>query len=188
MARLVSRYAPAAFVAESATSSDFLIQLVPFVKTLKTPPLSPQERGLQRSAAAYWLATIGSGNLAKVFDVSLAEKELNAAVEDPGIAANALTALAAIGTRSAQRRFSEIALNTQAIEPVRETAANQLAFHIQRYGLLLSNDDVIELHSGWKSTTSPAVKSALATVIGSLKPNATIVGERLRQFPVPVAN
>ncbi len=188
VARAVARNAPATFVAESATSSDFLDQALPFVKSLKTPALSPQERTLQKNAAAYWLAMIGNGSLSKIFDISQAEKEIGAAVEDPGIAQNALIGLAGIGTPSAQRRLSDVALNSQVEENIRQIAANQLAYHIQHYGLMLTNDEVFDLHSGWKNTDNPTVKSALASVIGSLRPNATVVSERLRQFPPQRAN
>ena len=188
MARAVARNAPATYVSESATSSDFLDQLLPFIKSLKAPALSPHERGLQKSAAAYWLATIGSGSLSKIFDISQVEKQVGAAVEDPSVALNGLIALAGIGTPSAQRRLSGVALNSQVDENVRQIAANQLAFHIQHYGLMLTNDEVIDLHSGWRGTDNPEVKSSLASVIGSLRPNATVVSERLRQFPIPPAN
>ena len=188
VARAVARNAPATFVAESATSSDFLDQALPFVKSLKTPALSPQERTLQKNAAAYWLAMIGNGSLSKIFDISQAEKEIGAAVEDPGIAQNAVIGLAGIGTPSAQRRLSDVALNSQVEENIRQIAANQLAYHIQHYGLMLTNDEVFDLHSGWKNTDNPTVKSALASVIGSLRPNATVVSERLRQFPPQRAN
>ena len=188
MARLVARYSPATFVAESATSSDFLTQLVPFVKSLKTPPLSPQERISERNAAAWWLATIGSGPMSRVFEISQSENELSAAIDDPAVAANAMVALASIGTGSAQRRLSDIAINPEGTVSLRESAANQLAYHIQKFGLLLKQDQVVNVHSGWKSAENPVVKSALAGVIGSMKPDATIVGERLREFPVPRAN
>lgn len=185
LARTVARHAPATFVTESSTDRDFMDQVVPFMKSVSTPPLSPQEQVQQKGAAAYWLATIASGSLSRIFDVSQAEGELAAAVEDPATATNALMALAGINTPSGQRRLAEIALNTQLNDNVRQTAANQLAYHIQNHGLLLTKDQVIELHSGWKSAESPVVKTALASVIGSLRPNATIVGERLRQFPAP---
>jgi CheY-like chemotaxis protein len=189
MSRQVARTAPATFVAESATTGDFLGQFQPFLKNLKSPPLSPVERDLEKKAAIYWLATIGTSNsLSKLFDISRAEKELTAAVEDPDIAMNALTALGSIPTATAQRRIADVALNTQVDPLLREAAAGQLAYHIQHHGLLLGRNDVIEVHDGWKRTDNPAVKSALASVIGSLKPNATIVGERLQQFPVPQAN
>ncbi len=187
MARQVARNAPAAFVAESASASDFLGQVLPFIKSLKTPPLSPQERALEKEAAVYWLATIGSGSLGRLLDISQAENDLSAAVEDPTVAKNALVALGGIGTRGAQRRLADVALNSQADEMLREAAANQLAYHIQRFSLLLKRDEVADLQAGWKLTDRPGVKSALASVIGTLKPNATTIGERLRQFPVPPA-
>lgn len=188
MSRSVARATPATYVSEAATASDFMSQLVPFLKNIKTPPPSPQERDLQKKAAAYWLTTIGSGMLSKIFDISKAEKELSAAVEDPDVAVNALGALTGIGTVTSQRRIMDVALNPQADDALRELAANQLAYHIQRYGLLLTRDSVIDVHEGWKNTDRPGVKTALASVIGSLKPNATIVGERLQRFVVPAAN
>lgn len=188
MSRVVSRNAPCTYIAESATSSDFLDQVLPFVKHLKAVPLSAQERGLQKSAAAYWMATISSGSLAKIFDLSQAERELSTAVEDPAIAQNAVIALAGIGTPTAQRRLADIAVNSLIDNGIRQTAANQLAYHVQQFGLTLTNDEIINVHSGWKNAESPEVKSALASVIGSLRPNSTVVSERLRAFPVPVAN
>lgn len=188
LTRLVARNAPAAYLIDSATPDDFLSQLQPFVKNLKTPPLSAQERDLERKAAVYWLATIGNGSQSKLFDVSKAEKELSAVLEDPDVAINALSAMASIGNATAQERLADVALNPQGNLKLREVAANQLAYHIQHYGLLLTRDGVTSLHAGWAETTNPEVKSALATVIGSLKPNATIVGERLQRFPLPAAN
>ena len=188
MARTVARYSPATYVTDSPTSSDFLAQATPFMKSVKTPPLSPIERSQEKGAAAYWLATIGTGGLSRIFDISQAEEELGNAVEDLNVSTNALIALAGIGKASAQRRLADVALNPQMDESVRQTAANQLAFHIQHYGLMMTKDEVIELHTGWKNTDSPVVKSALASVVGSLRPNSTIIGERLRQFPTPPAN
>ncbi len=164
------------------------LKLMPFMKSVKTPPLSPTERSQEKGAAAYWLASIGTGGLSRIFDISQAEEELGNAVEDPNVSTNALIALAGIGKASAQRRLADVALNPQMDESVRQTAANQLAFHIQHYGLMMTKDEVIELHTGWKNTDNPVVKSALASVVGSLRPNSTIIGERLRQFPTPPAN
>ena len=188
LARLISRNSPSVYVGESATSSDFLRQLLPFVKNIKTPPLSPAERDLQRNAAVYWLATIGSGTLARLFDISPAESALSMAVEDPNVAGNAITALAAIGTGSAQRRLTEVALNSQTSDNVRELAAGQMGYHIQRHGLLLTKEEVLNVHAGWKLAENPGVRSALAGVIGSLKPTPSIIGERLQQFPLPPTN
>ena len=126
--------------------------------------------------------------LIDAFDISQAEKEIGAAVEDPNVAQNALVGLAGIGTPSAQRRLTDVALNSQVDESFRQVAANQLAYHIQHYGLMLTNEEVFDLHSGWKNTDNPTIKSALASVIGSLRPNATVISERLRKFPTPPGN
>ena len=188
LARLVARNSPATYVVESSSATDFLDQALPFIKNQKTPPPSPQERVLMKTTGAYWLATIASSGLGRVFDVSQAEKELSATLEDPEVAVNAVIAMGGIGSAAAQARLVDIAMNPQLPEPMRVTAANQLTFHIQRFGLLLTRDQVVDLHEGWKTTENPNVKSAVAGVIGSLKPNATIVGERLQNFKVPNAN
>ena len=188
LAKLVHRTEPATYVIESSTSADFLDQALPFLKSVTSPAISNQERALQKSAAVYWLATIGTSNLSRYLDITQAESELSAAIEDHGVASNAILAMASIPTRSAQRRLMDVALNASAEPALRELAADQLAYHIQRHGLLLTNDEVINIHAMWKVTDVPSVKSAIANVIGSLKPNPTVVGERLRQFPIPPAN
>jgi hypothetical protein len=188
MNRLVYRSAPATFVIESATPDDFLSQLRPFLKNLKSPPPSALERSLQKNAAIYWLSMIGGSNLAGIFDVTPAEKELSVTADNPSVAVASLVALGSIATGSSQRRLATVATNSQADEIIRETAANQLAFHIQRHGLLLDNDHVNEVQTAWKETDNPRVKSALASVIGSLRPTPATVGERLRDFPAGPLN
>ena len=185
LARRVTRTAPAVYVFESGNSSDFLDQVMPFIRSLKTPPLSAQERILQKHAAVYWLAAIASGEMTSIFDITQAEADLSTAVDDPTVAHNALVALGGISTRSAQRRLSEVAINKLNAPDVRVTAANQLAFHIQKHGRLLTQEEVAAVSNEWKIAKDPRVKSAFATVMGTLQPDASIVGERLRQFPVP---
>ena len=149
--------------------------------------LSAQERNQQKVAAAYWLATLVTGRGSKVFDVSQAEKELALVIESPDAGANAIVALGGLPSGAAQRRLSEVALNTQLDAGLREAAASQLGYHIQRFGLLLTKEGVADVHAGWVAATQPSVKTALAGVIGTLRPNATLVGERLQQFPTPAA-
>jgi HEAT repeat protein len=185
LVRLVSRSKPAIFIAESSTSSDFVRQFAPFVRTTKSPPLSAQERSDQKSTAAYWLAQMATNRGSQIFDVTTAEKELAVVAEDADVGANALAALSSIPSGSAQQRLAQVAINSQLPAGLRQTAGLQLGFHIQRFGLLLTKDGVSEVHSAWVDATDPVVKSSLAAVMGSLRPNAALVGERLRQFPTP---
>jgi HEAT repeat protein len=185
LVRLVNRSKPALFIAESSTASDFVRHFKPFAMAWKSPALSDQERAQQKGAAAYWLSSLATTRGNQVFDVTAAEKELLLVAEDQDVGTNALTALSGIATGASQRRMASIAVNSQLEPALRQVAASQLAFHIQRYGLLLTKDDVIGVNAAWVATENPVVKSALAGVMGVLRPNATLVGERLRQFPSP---
>ena len=185
VARLVARSSPATYVSESASAADFIHQYRPFVQGLKSPAMSAQERNQQMMAASYWLATLASARSARIFDVTQAEKELSLVAESPDAGQNAIVALGGIASGSAQRRLSAVALNPQLDAGLREAAASQLGYHIQRFGLLLTKDEVAAVHTGWVEAQTPSIKSALAGVIGTLRPNATLVGERLQQFPTP---
>jgi hypothetical protein len=81
--------------------------------------------------------------------------------------------------------LAEVASNPQLDPALRQAAGLQLGFHIQRFGLLLTKDEVGAVHEAWVSADNPAIKAALASVMGTLRPNQALVGERLRQFPLP---
>ena len=183
--RLIARSKPAMFIAEASTVSDFQRQFASFARSAKSPPLSDQERNQQKVAATYWLASLTTGRGGQVFDVAAAEKQLAVVADDPEVAENALAALSGISTVTAQRRLANVATNAQLKPAHRQAAALQLGYHIQRFGLLLVKDEVIAVHDSWVAAEQPAVKSALAGVMGTLRPNATLVGERLRQFQTP---
>ena len=186
VARLVARSSPATYVSESASATDFIHQYRPFARGVKSPPMSAQERNQQMVAASYWLATLATARGARIFDVTQAEKELSLVAESPDAGPNAIVALGGIASGSAQRRLSAVALNPQLDAGLREAAASQLGYHIQRFGLLLTKDEVAAVHTGWVEAKTPTIKSALAVVIGTLRPNATLIGERLQQFPAPM--
>lgn len=183
VARLIARSKPAIFIAESSTASDFQRQFAPFARDRRSPPLTTQERTQQKIAAAYWLASIATNRGSQIFDVTAAEKDLSMVAEDADVGANALVALSAISTGASQRRLAQVAINPQQDPELRQTAAAQLTFHIQRFGLLLTKAEVAEVHSAWVGADNPGIKSTLAAVMGVLRPNSTLVGERLRQFP-----
>jgi hypothetical protein len=173
------------YIAESSTSSDFARQFAPFIRDSKSAPLSPQERNQQKITSAYWLSTLATNRNSQIFDVSTAEKELSLVAEDADVGTSALAALSCISSGAAQRRLAQIAVNPQLEPSMRQTAGLQLGFHIQRFGLLLTKDEVAEVSDAWTGTDNPAIKSALASVMGTLRPNQAVVGERLRQHPLP---
>ncbi|MSR56849.1 MAG: HEAT repeat domain-containing protein [Planctomycetaceae bacterium] len=165
------------------TTADFELQLQPFLRQIKYPPMNDVQRANFREAAIGWLAHIAGGRRTKIFDITRAEQVLIDALVDPKLAAPALEALAEIPSQSVQRRMAEVAVERRAPAELREVAALRLAFHIQRFGLLLSTEEIAQLHADWNDAQQPAgVRTALGSVIGSLKPNAPLVGKRLQDF------
>ena len=75
-----------------------------------------------------------------------------------------------------------MALNESLTPAHRESAALKLSFHIQRFGLLLSTEQVTQLEQQWNATTDPLLRSALGTVASSLRPDDNLVGERIKAF------
>lgn len=183
--RLVQRSQPATFAADSAAAAAFWEQVRPFLQRFRTPPISGQQRAEFKGLAAYWLAVIANGPMAPLFDVASAEKELLPLVDDPDVAANVLAALSSIPTANVQSRLAEYALSSRLPKAVRLQAATQLAAHITRFGLVLSSEDVVALSQLWESTNDVDLQSALAGVMGTLKPSAGLIGERLRRVTIP---
>jgi hypothetical protein len=181
MQRRVQSYPLVAFSLISATTEDFDYQIRPFLRRVKTALITPQERAAQRAEAAAWLAHIAQGRRMRIFDIASTEPELSEALDDEKLAPPALEALGEIATRTAQQRLSNIVVDSQADRELRRTAALKLAFHIQRFGLLLPKSALDQLHQAWESTREPAeLRTAVASVIGSLKPDSALVGKRLK--------
>jgi hypothetical protein len=169
------------FSSSSETTEDFEFQLTPFLRQIKTAAMTPEERAAQRADAVAWLAHIAQGRRTRVFDITSAEPELIEALDDEKLAPPALEALGEIGSRSSQQRLAELVNDPRADIELRRIAALKLAFHIQRFGLVLSQASIDRLHSVWQNARENAeLRTAVAGVIGSLKPDAVLSGRRLK--------
>ncbi|QDU38769.1 hypothetical protein Mal4_30990 [Maioricimonas rarisocia] len=180
---LASRNPGVTFLPEVNDSREVSRYLRPFLAQLPTQPLTPPQRDRRIRESAYWLRHIALGHRTRVFDLAPAEEALIDAAANPEVAGDAVIALAAIPRPSVQKYLADIALAPGAELPVRETAANQLAFHVQRYGVLLQQSRLQSLEAAWKSETEPALKTALAAVIGSTHPDSDAVRQQLLSFP-----
>jgi hypothetical protein len=186
VASLDRRYGRIAFVMESATTENFAEQVRPFLRNLKTPAFTPEQRARQMESAAAWFAHLADSRRTNLFKIERAEELLFQALNDPALASNALLALGAIPTVTTQERLHDVAINTNQEPPLREAASWQLAYHIQRFGLLLSAEQVSQVDAARQAAANePPLAAALASVIGSLKPNARKVDENLQAFPLP---
>lgn len=185
VAGLLRRHALMTYIVTPSTSESFQSQVEPFLETFTAPPLTAEQRGMRREAAAYWLAHIAAGRRTRIFSVAPAETALLDALNDPVLAENALLALSAVPTKTVQQQFAMLATGQNVETSFRESAALQLAFHIQRFGALLDEQEVLAIRTSWQTATDPALATALASVVGSLKPNGKRIGQRLGDFPPP---
>ena len=175
------------FVSEPISSRELGAQLQPFLNSLQSPPATPSERQAQADSAAFWLAYIAQGQREKIFDLTPVESAILPALENPRLTSNALIALGAIPTRRSQRHLADAVLDQHMELEMRKLAAIQLASHIQRHSLLLPDEAIRDLQTAWSSETNPGFHAALGGIIGSLKPNAELVGTRLRDYGRPPA-
>ena len=66
--------------------------------------------------------------------------------------------------------------------PLRQSAAAQLARSLQRFGPLIAADQEARLVAALDRETDPALRTALATALGALRPEAAATGRRLQGY------
>jgi hypothetical protein len=178
----IGRTSLSMYMPETIDSVLFAEQIQQFLASIDTPDLSPEQKKLQIESAAYWLSYIAATRRNDIYDLTPAETALTSGLSNPELAQKCLLGLSSIATESSQRTLLSSALLVQNSPETRRSAAYQLAYHIQKFGWLLNTQAAGELHDTHESTTDPEVATALAAVIGSLKPNSQLVGERLQNF------
>lgn len=181
VARISDQYPMVGFALNGPTTFKRAVRL--FLGRLSTPPLSAKQRAAQTREAGFWFAHIAGGRRTDTFNIDAAEDALYDAVNDPGVGENAVIALGAIATASSQERLQEITTSVARDEALREMAALQLAFHIQRFGVLLSEGRVREIQVSLQAAPAGALKTALSSVVGSLRPSPQRVTELLKSLP-----
>jgi HEAT repeat protein len=178
-----TRYYPLVkYIVESQNTDDIGSQMKPFLDGLKTPELTGELRSEYRAAALYWLSHIASSQRTKIYDLKPAEKPLLDLVSDRSLASNALITLGGIPTRSAQADLVQVITTPTLEADVREIAALQLAFHIQKFGAMVDSEQISELKKAYQAAKEPRLNTALASVMGTLMPDSKVVGERLQKF------
>ena len=105
------------------------------------------------------------------------------AIDLPQVAENGVIALGAIATATAQHRIQEIAINSTRDIGLRDSAALQLAFHIQRHGVLLSKEQALAVEASWQEEQDPQLRTSLASVVGTFKPKSKRVTDLLNSLP-----
>jgi CheY-like chemotaxis protein len=182
--RALERVPVSGFVATGGDAASWRKQLDPVLATLSVPPLSDAQRRERSRLAASWLRVLADRRQT-LFDLSPTEEASSEAVNDPELAPDALSILAAIARPSAQRRLAELASNPGLDVPVRTLAARQLATHIRRFGRLLTQSEVQPLVQAAQSESDPMLTGALSIVLGTLETTPSAVGAALQSQPLP---
>lgn len=178
---LLQRYPNIVYAIEATGSEEFDAQLRPYLQKWRQAEPTEEQRARQMEAAAFWLADIASSG-DDVFNLAAAKDALIGTSSDPLLAENVLLALSEIPSNEVQATLEQLAVSDSFEAPIRIEAARHLAHHIQQFGLLLSREEIAGLKATWESADDPGLASALATVLGSLKPNTKQVGMRLQDF------
>jgi hypothetical protein len=184
---LTESYPLVQYVEESNDAIDMMKQLRPLLAQVSPPKLTDDQRLAQRKAAALWLEHIASGQRTELFDLAPAETVLADNVNDLDVGRSCIIALGSISTPTAQQRLLDTAVGDSIEAGLRISAARQLAFHIQRFGLLVSNDDLVRVRDHAAATTDPVESTAFTSVMGSLKPDAKTTRELILSYPPSTA-
>jgi hypothetical protein len=181
--RIISDYSNVSYLQEASTPAELNSQIAPLLSELTPPPLTDEQREERVKAAAYWLRHIAEGQRTHLYDLGPAEEALSVSIDKPEIGADVLVALVAIAKPSVQKTLATAATNGSLSPELRAMAARSLAYHIQKYGLTISNDELSALYDVYKNEADPAVKSAMAGIVGSTNPQPKTVSELIRTFP-----
>lgn len=183
----LQRYQRVGYVHELADPEALRTALAPVLQERFSPPPTQEQRAAEMATAAYWLRSIAEGHRQNVFPLATAEASLSNAINRSEVAVDALVALGGIDTASAQQRLAEVGLSPGHEVKVREAAITQLAFHVQRFGRLVSNEQVKQINETWTSEQEPVLKSAWAAVLGALGVEPSAATRLLLDSPPPAA-
>ncbi len=178
--RLAGKYTQIAAVNEAQTSADIELQGKEFFRGLNREGLSNEERTTYRTEAAEWLRHLATTGRTRVFPIDRAEYRLQELLNEPDLILVAIDVLGEIPSEGSQAALARIVLDPTADPANRESAALTLAFHIQRFGLLLTTEQTKEVETAWANEQEPELRTALGTVVGVLKPDSALASERLK--------
>lgn len=181
---VVLGYPRVAFVVTPTDSALFKPVFERALHEMGMRPLTNAERAAYSQHAAALLAAIATrpGNPYEP-DLPAAERALATALNHPPSATSASVALGDVPSQDAQRSLADIVLEPGKPAALRLRAASDLARSLQRFGPLVTADQETRLLAEFDAVRSdPALKAALAEVLGALRPHPAVIGPRLRNF------
>jgi vacuolar-type H+-ATPase subunit F/Vma7 len=148
-------------------------------------PLTDAERKNMTGEAMVWLKRLATGEIPG-YDVKPAETTILRAMKVEEFGPLAMEAASRIPTRTAQRELAQVLLDGGVRAELRTAAAIELNRHIQQNGRVLLKPQLEGIEKLHQTTDDQRLRAAVALVLGSLRPDATRTGNRLK-LNVPAA-
>jgi hypothetical protein len=148
------------------------------------PPMGEAERKSSAERSLIWLAKMGRGEIAGYDIRPAADAILNVLhsgnVGDEAFSA-AIKAAGRLPGSKPQMELAGVVLDGKRSAALRSEAAGELVRHIQQHGPALGQTQIGLLHELFqKADTDTSLKASAALIIGSLRPDARLTGERLK--------
>jgi CheY-like chemotaxis protein len=145
--------------------------------------LTDAERSGYAQEAAVLLAQIAS-RPGSPFESDLvrAQDGLTIGLNVPTTSVAASSAMGDVPSAEAQRGLADVALDPSKDPRARLVAAAQLTRSLQRFGPLVTADQEARFVAALDQEADPALRAALSTIVGALRPTPALVGRRLQQF------
>jgi CheY-like chemotaxis protein len=186
-----------------APQLDSTLANFPGVKLLVTPPdaanlerqlggkpseLSDAERaGYARDAAALLARLALRPGSPFEADLDRVEPSLAIALNTPATSLAASAAMGDVPDAAAQRGLAAVVLDTSRPTPLRLGAAVQLSRSIQRFGPLVEAGQETQLLEALDAETDPTLRTALAAIVGAMRPKPGTTGGRLQRLGLPAS-
>ena len=178
--RLAEPYPRVRFVLKVSDSTIMAKQVSTFLRIANENAITQPQRTATRHAALAWLTLLADRKQASLFDLKPAEDALLDATSDESLGESAVFALGGIGSPSAQSKLFEIGTAVSRPAPIRERALSQLAGHMQRHGVLLTELQTDEFRKAARQETDPQLQTAFAATLGSLSPDLARASQVLK--------
>lgn len=169
------------YIHEPISVADLEVNVKDFLTSQTTTPLSPAERQREAKGAAEALSLIARTSLSQVFSLENVEPLIIQGTRNPQLVYDLLPPLATFSTATAQQRLADIVIDSRVNLTERVQAARLLATNVQHNSLLITPESVGRLRNLWQNGEEE-LRTPLASLIGALKPNATLIGEHLLRY------
>jgi hypothetical protein len=172
-------------VVPSTTTVDVLkMEITDKVAGTLGRPLTEGERKNNAAVAMLWLKRMALGEV-NGYDVEPARDVILKSLSSNELGSLAIETAGRLSGTAPQMKLADIVLDNSRPSGLRSQAAEELVRHIQAHGLALSANQVKSLQDLFEKPPDAKLKGNVAAVLGALRPDARVTGDRLLRYGPP---